>query len=951
MKYSWLDCRLDATERTLSRADQPVRVPALAFDLLVLILRNRGRIVSDAVVRRALWPDVKVTDASLRQVLKEARRAIGDDGRRQAAIETVRGRGLRFVASVVQEGAAPQSLVGREDVLGLLEGALDESEAGDGGVTLLVGRAGIGKSAMLAEIRARAAARGWQVVEGWGRAGAESHAYALWTNLADALGLAALTRAGDVLPASGGISEAARFARFRAFERAVLSSGRAQPLLLCFDDLQLADRESLALVRYLAPALRSARVRVLGAHRPLPSGEQATRDLSALAADNATRVIELRGLGAAELRALVAARFGASLPPAAADTLSRETHGSPLLALEVARALAARGTQLERAGSEEIVASVALGVVPLVRRRLAALSASGRAALHAAGALGDPFSAELVAATNGESRADAWRGLIEAERASLIERANEGAWRFAHPLFAEAVAEDLSAQSDAAQAALHRGVFAALGLAGREDPFRSASHALRARAFLAPEQVVEHLRRAARDAWRMHALADAASWQSRAVEVAEGAGVDPLALCDLLLELGALSVANDGVDGARPIFDRAARIAREQGDAARLARAALGYAHRAFSLDALDTTLAWLRAAHAAPCGDAALEARVAARLGAELLMSSPAERDVGEALLRTGVARARERGDALSLACALADESIARCSAADSPAALALAREVAACGRHAEDVEIELRGLAEVATVQLERGDRVGFEDAFAACRALVRRAPIPLAQGVTHGIAALRALLDGRSDDAGAEMREAQRFAPATGNLGFGVVAGLQRFLLAREIGEVAALVPVLDRARAHLPHLIGLGALAGLAHGLSGDGEAARDAARDLLTRLGDLPLDRNRLATLAVGAELASVTHSTPLARALEPLLTPFAGLHGVAGHAATYWGSVEHALGHVVAAQGRAREAIAHFERAHRAHEALASPPWSQRSAEAAAAVRRGVRRDPVRLVS
>jgi DNA-binding winged helix-turn-helix (wHTH) protein len=949
MQYRWSNYRLDATARTLERAGEPVRVQALAFDLLALLLRHRGRVVSDGAVRAALWPGVNVGDASLRQVLKEARRAIGDDGRAQTAIETVRGRGLRFVAPLATKGADAEAFVGREDVLALLERSLDETENGAGGVTLLVGRAGIGKSATLAELAARAAARGWRVSQAWGRAGSESDAYAIWASVSESLGHSALTSADAELPASGGISDANRFARFRAFERAVVQSARSQAVLLCLDDLQFADRESLALLRFLAPALRSARVRVLASHRPLPPGDEHTRDLSALAAESATRVVDLRGLAPAELRALVATRVGAELTEAAAVGLARETHGSPLLALEVARAAIDGGVPLARMSASEIAASVALGVVPLVRRRLAAHDELTRLVLHAASALGDPFSADLVCAATGRPGEAVQRALAAAERSALIERQGVRAWRFSHPLFADAVVEELAAQSPAVQAELHRNVFAALATSGEASAFRSASHAHRARAFLDSQLVVERLRAAAREAWQMHALADSASWQRRALETAESAGVAPLALCDLLLELGALSVVSDGVANGRPFFDRAARIAREQGDASRLARAALGYSHRAFALDALHTTLAWLRTAHAAPSGEPALDARVEARLGAELMLSAPAERDAGETLLRSGIARARERGDALALACALADASIARFSAADPGAALALAREVTNCGRHAGDVEIEFRGLTEAATVQLERGDRAGFDDAFAACDTLVRRTPIPYIQGVTRGIAALRALLDGRCEDAEAEMRAADQHGRQTGNLGFGVVAGLQRFLLAREVGGLAALAPALDGARAHLPHLLGLRALAGLGHALSGSEAHARDAADALRTRLGELPLDRNRLATLVVGAELAYLAHAPELARALEPLLVPFDGLHAVAGNAASYWGSIAHALGFVSAAQEHTREAIAHFERAQRAHEALGSPPWARRSVEAAAEVRRGGRR--LQLVS
>jgi DNA-binding winged helix-turn-helix (wHTH) protein len=949
MQLRWADCRVDLAARTLERGGKAVRAQPLTFDLLALLLRHRGRVVSDAHLRAQLWPDVVVGDAALRQALKEVRRAIGDDDRSQRQIETVRGLGLRFVAPVEIAGAAEASFVGREELIAILEGLLDAAGASVGGVALLSGSAGIGKTALLAEIAARAEARGWRVLTGWARAGAESDAYALWTEVAEALGVA-LTAHSPELPASGGISESQRYARFRELQRALLAAARAQPLLVALDDLQFADRESLALLRFVAPALRAARVFLVGTHRTLAPGDEHTRELAALAAEAMTRALTLRGLDASELRALVRTRLGAPLGDGAADALASRTGGSPLLALEAVRAFAPTSAQAATLSAAQIEASVLPGVVPLVRRRLAALGAGTRRVLHAASVAGAPFDIELVRASAGCAVGEAEDALRDAERGGLVERGETGAWRFAHPLFAEAVADDLASSGEGATAALHRLALAALESRPERDAFRLASHAFGARSALSPAATVAHLRRAARGAWRMHAVEDAEAWQQRAVEIAESSDLPPLELCDLLLELGDLTVASRGTPSARVPFDRAARIARDLGDAKRLSRAALGYAHRALSLHAADVTLAWLRAAYAAPSGDPSLEARVATRLGAALLESAPLEREDGARLLAEGVARARRGGDTLTLARVLADQSICFFSASGPETALALAREVASCGRHAGDIEIEFRGLAEVTTVQLERGDRAGFDEAFADCEELVRRAPIPYAQGMTHGVAALRALIAGQIDEASAAMDAADTHARATGSLGSGVVAGLQRFQLARERGGLAPLLPALDQARAHLPNLPGLAAIAGLAHGLCGKRARAREAAEALALSLDALPQDRTRLATLAVGAELAYLARSTALASALEPHLTPFAALHGVAGIAATYWGSLAHALGFVGLALGRRSVAIRQFERALRAHEALGAPAWSRRSAEMLGVVR-GTARGSVRLVS
>jgi DNA-binding response OmpR family regulator len=56
MHFRWGDCELDREARVLSRAGRPFRAQPLVVDLLLLLLENRERVVSDAVLRRKLWP-------------------------------------------------------------------------------------------------------------------------------------------------------------------------------------------------------------------------------------------------------------------------------------------------------------------------------------------------------------------------------------------------------------------------------------------------------------------------------------------------------------------------------------------------------------------------------------------------------------------------------------------------------------------------------------------------------------------------------------------------------------------------------------------------------------------------------------------------------------------------------------------------------------------------------
>jgi DNA-binding winged helix-turn-helix (wHTH) protein len=100
MLYSFADYALDEGARLLRRAGRDVPLQPKVLDLLLLLIRHRSHVVSQRVLLRELWPDTVVTEASLKRLVKELRRALGDDGRRQGVIRTRRAHGYAFVAEV-----------------------------------------------------------------------------------------------------------------------------------------------------------------------------------------------------------------------------------------------------------------------------------------------------------------------------------------------------------------------------------------------------------------------------------------------------------------------------------------------------------------------------------------------------------------------------------------------------------------------------------------------------------------------------------------------------------------------------------------------------------------------------------------------------------------------------------------------------------------------------------
>lgn len=109
MQYRFGRCELDEARRLLVRDGRERKVQPKVLDLLLFLVRHRARVVPKEVLFRELWPDAIVTEASLTRLVKEARRVIGDDGRRQSLIRTANRRGYRFVADVQASNGESQT--------------------------------------------------------------------------------------------------------------------------------------------------------------------------------------------------------------------------------------------------------------------------------------------------------------------------------------------------------------------------------------------------------------------------------------------------------------------------------------------------------------------------------------------------------------------------------------------------------------------------------------------------------------------------------------------------------------------------------------------------------------------------------------------------------------------------------------------------------------------------
>jgi DNA-binding winged helix-turn-helix (wHTH) protein/pimeloyl-ACP methyl ester carboxylesterase len=110
MLYRFGEFELDLSAFELRVGDVAVPMEPQAFDVLAYLVSNRDRVVSKQELMDQVWGDRFVTEAAVTSRIKQARRAIGDDGDAQRLIRTLHGRGYRFVASVtsVASDAPPE---------------------------------------------------------------------------------------------------------------------------------------------------------------------------------------------------------------------------------------------------------------------------------------------------------------------------------------------------------------------------------------------------------------------------------------------------------------------------------------------------------------------------------------------------------------------------------------------------------------------------------------------------------------------------------------------------------------------------------------------------------------------------------------------------------------------------------------------------------------------------
>ncbi|MFD5250082.1 helix-turn-helix transcriptional regulator [Amycolatopsis sp. NPDC058340] len=428
-----------------------------------------------------------------------------------------------------------EPFVGREGELATLRGRLADAALGSGGLVLVSGPPGIGKTRLVEEATAAVST----VV--WGRCADDPGAPPLWPwrRVVEALpsvdsavktAFAETEGAGDV--------QAARFRLVAAAADALVAAAEPAGLVVVLEDLHWADEASLRLLRHLAGELRRSKLAVVATHRDTGHTPALDAALPDLLRRPGARSISLPPLAESDARALLT-----GLPEEEAREAYRRSGGNPLYLGAIARS--AGGAELGH----------------LVRTAVAALEPEVRRLLAIAAVLGEDVDAALLSEVSGLSVGEVADGLDQAEKAGVL-----GSGRFAHAVVRDGIYADLG---QAEREALHGRAAAALEARARREPALAgtvAGHWLRSAT--APGKTAEWAALAAAEANRALAFDEAARFLAMALDARAKAGLSEVDRAGLLLDLAVAEYRTGR-------FARSLDHARLAADAGLIARAAL----------------------------------------------------------------------------------------------------------------------------------------------------------------------------------------------------------------------------------------------------------------------------------------------------------------------------------------------------------------------------------------
>jgi DNA-binding SARP family transcriptional activator len=746
--------------------------------------------------------------------------------------------------------------VGRERELDWLRDRWDAAHAGESHVTLLGGEPGIGKTRLTMKFAHDVYTAGASVL--YGRCdeealipyqpfaevlrrcvkccspdrlaldeGMEREAEQLG-RLVPELRPPAAGRAGALLEGD----ENERYLLFEGVAALLERLSRARPVLLVLEDLHWSDRPTLQLLRHLIRRLEGPGLMVLGTYRDAevdslhPFGEL----LADLRRDHVVACAALPGFDLPETAELVSAEGGDARSSSFIERLRHETDGNPFFIGEVIRALREAGLLAGEVSEHALQRTgIPVGVREVILRRLARLGEGPAEALAAASVMGRTFDVKVLARVLDRSVDDVLKHLEEAVDGRLVGECDEvDRFSFVHALVRQTL---YRCEMTSRRVRMHRRIAEVLESDERTSPSELAHHFFEARHIVGGEKAALYSVEAAEQAAGSLAYEEAASDYRRALDaLAEHGPAADERRCDILLALGRMQWRG-GDEGARETFSEAAESARRRGEPQQLARAALGFSGRYYEAGLEDETAIDLlrEALRALGSEDSSLRAKMMGRL-AEALQFRDSDED-RVPLAHEAVEMARRIGDVDALVTALQGRHAALLHAEHLNERLRDSEELVELAERIGRRELVALGLHWRLYDLFELGDMAAADEELERLQVIADALRQPLYRHFAASWRVKWAELSGRLRDAERISHEAFALGEqAQARHAQSLFAG-HLFMLARDRGDLADLVPVIEPLVEHHPGVAVYRICVVDAYLAAGDEDEARRLYREL------------------------------------------------------------------------------------------------------------------------
>jgi DNA-binding CsgD family transcriptional regulator len=448
---------------------------------------------------------------------------------------------------VTQPSGAP--LLEREDELARLAAAVEAlADEGTGGLVVVQGPAGIGKTSLLRAVGDVARERSLRVLSARGSDLERAFAYGMVRQLLEPVwfGAAAEERAAwssgaaalavPLLESVGGADDDAvegGFARLHGLYWLCANLAADRPLVVLVDDLQWSDDASAAFLGFLARRVGDLPVLLVVGSRPADAAGAA--EAAALLADATALQVRPRPLSDEAVAAWVARSAGREPDASFVDACREVTAGNPLLLAELLREVAAEGLAPTGEGAERVRRLGPAAVSSAVMLRLARLPPSARELARAVAVLGDGTPLPVAARLAGLEEDEAVAAAASLLWADVLDPNEELA--FVHPVVRAAIYDDIPAVERRRR---HAAAAALLRESGAR-PEQVAAQLLEAPPGI-DEMALETLVAAGREAAARGVPAAAAGYLRRALDEPAAAQ----ARARLLAELGRVEKLTDG---------------------------------------------------------------------------------------------------------------------------------------------------------------------------------------------------------------------------------------------------------------------------------------------------------------------------------------------------------------------------------------------------------------------